>query len=37
MEKLVNAVICTLGAGALGGFLWGAALVADRLLNLMSL
>lgn len=37
MEKLVNVILCALGVGAMGGGLWGAALIVDRLLNLMAL
>ncbi len=37
MEKLASMILYTLGAGAVGGGLIGAAYVIDRLLNLMSL
>ena len=37
MEKLANIIFCVLGAGVMGGGLWGAAMVIDRLLNMMSL
>lgn len=37
MEKIANVILYTLGAGAVGGGLLGAAYVIDRLLNLMSL
>ncbi len=37
MEKLANVMLYTLGAGAIGGGLAGAALLIDRLLNLMAL
>lgn len=37
MERIANVILCTLGVGAMGGGMWCAALIVDRLLNLMSL
>ena len=37
MEKVANVILYALGAGAIGGGLWGAAFVIDKLMNLMAL
>ena len=35
MEKIAGFILCTLGIGAIGGGLWGAALIVDRLLTIL--
>jgi len=36
MNKIANVIIYSLGIGALGGSLWGAALIVDKLLGIFA-
>ena len=36
MNKFANFIVYTLGIGALGGSLWGAALIVDKLLGIFA-
>ncbi len=36
MQKIANVLFCTLGIGAMGGTIWGAAFLLDRLLNIFA-
>ena len=36
MNKFAGIIVYSLGIGALGGSLWGAALIVDKLLGLIA-